>query len=494
MINPIPSSHKLNPKSIPLHLRLSASICGSLPFLFFNLLFPNIALTQEICTRQLTPAIDAIVNRSEFLRARWGILIQTVAGGNILYRRDSEKYFIPASTVKLFTTATALQKVGTQFRFRTAIYGDSQQNLYVVGRGDPSLTENQLRDLARQLKRQGIQQVNQLIGDDSYFQGSSVNLNWEWEDVQAGYGAPVNSLIFNQNSIELVLSPQSLGQSLKVTFAEAQETQNWQVENQSVTVRHNEPEFVEVEREFNKPIIRVKGQLRVGSESESVYVAVENPAHYFLQQFQRILASEGITVQQIAVTLIPQNLTQELARIDSPIFAEFIQETNLESNNIYAEVLLRLIGAQGRGSGKIDERGLNELTLTLGQLGVNSEGYRLVDGSGLSRHNLVSPEAVVQLLRSMANSPFALIYRASLPVAGVSGTLENRLRNTAAQGLVQAKTGTLSGVSALSGYAELSNYEPIVFSIMVNQSMLSVSELRKAIDEIVVLMTQLKQC
>jgi serine-type D-Ala-D-Ala carboxypeptidase/endopeptidase (penicillin-binding protein 4) len=139
------------------------------------------------------------------------------------------------------------------------------------------------------------------------------------------------------------------------------------------------------------------------------------------------------------------------------------------------------------------EVGLKELKTTLTQLGVNPNSYILSDGSGLSRHNLISPEALVQTLRLMANSPLASLYRASLPVAGESGTLKNRF-TTPNRVILQAKTGTLSGVAALSGYVEVPNYEPLVFSIMVNQSDLSAPKVRSAIDEIVLLLNRLSRC
>jgi D-alanyl-D-alanine carboxypeptidase/D-alanyl-D-alanine-endopeptidase (penicillin-binding protein 4) len=346
-----------------------------------------------------------------------------------------------------------------------------------------------------------------LIGDDSYFQGNAVNPNWEWEDAQAGYGAPINSLIFNQNAIELILSPQAIGQPLKVTFTEPKLTNKWQIENNSVTVGQNESEFVEVGRDFTQPILRVRGQLKVGAESESAYVAVTNPANNFLQHFQQALAGEGIPVKQVLVASNYRNFTQELATIESPSLAELVKETNRESNNVYAEVLLRLLGKDTgkmpvpqQDTGKMPvpqedtiEVGLKELKTTLTQLGVNPQSYILADGSGLSRHNLISPEALVQTLRLMANSSAASFYRASLPVAGETGTLKNRFI-TPNRVLLQAKTGTLSGVAALSGYVEVPNYEPLVFSIIVNQSDLSAPKARSAIDEIVLLLNRLSRC
>jgi serine-type D-Ala-D-Ala carboxypeptidase/endopeptidase (penicillin-binding protein 4) len=485
-------------------------------------------VSGDICAGELGAKVDAIANRPEFSRSRWGILIQPLSSTTTLYSRDSHKYFIPASNVKLLTTAAALQKLGASFRIRTSVYSGENGNLYIAGRGDPSITVTQLKSLAQQLKQRGISRVNELIGDDSYFQGNAVNPNWEWEDAQAGYGAPINSLMFNQNAIELILSPQAIGKPLKVTFAEPKLANRWQIQNNSVTVGQNESEFVEVGRDFGLPILRVRGQLKAGAESESVYVAVIDPANNFLQHFQQALAAEGIPVQQTLVASSSRNLTQELAQVESPPLSELVKETNRESNNVYAEVLLRLLAKvtgkmpvpqqdtgkmpvpqQDTGkmpvpqqdTGKMpvpqedtSEVGLKELKTALTQLGVNPNSYILADGSGLSRHNLISPEALVQTLRLMANSPAASIYRASLPVAGESGTLKNRLKNTPNRVILQAKTGTLSGVSALSGYVEVPNYEPLVFSIIVNQSDLSAAKLRSATDEIVLLLNRLRRC
>ncbi|WP_445304575.1 D-alanyl-D-alanine carboxypeptidase/D-alanyl-D-alanine endopeptidase [Microcoleus sp. S13C4] len=456
------------------------------------------AVAGDICPGELGAQVDAIANRPEFSRSRWGILIQPLSSTTTLYSRDSQKYFIPASNVKLLTTAAALHKLGADFRIKTSVYSGENGSLYVAGRGDPSIAEAQLKSLAQQLKQRGISQVNELIGDDSYFQGSAVNPNWEWEDAQAGYGAPINSLIFNQNSIDLLLSPQDLGQPLKVTFAEPKLANQWQIQNNSVTVAQSESEFIEVGREFDRPIIRVSGQLKVGGEPESAYVAVVNPANNFLQQFQQVLAAEGIPVKQALVASNYRNFNQELATVESPPLAELVRETNRESNNLYAEVLLRLLGKltdkmpqQQEDTG---EMGLKELKTVLTQLGVNPNSYILADGSGLSRHNLISPEALVQTLRFMANSPAASIYRASLPIAGENGTLKNRFNNTPNRVILQAKTGTLSGVSALSGYIEVPNYEPLVFSIIVNQSDLSAAKMRSATDEIVLLLNRLRRC
>ena len=474
----------------------------------FLIIFINslIALSQEttrkICPIELNNAINSIINRPIFNRSRWGILVETLSGKRKIYRRDAEYYFTPASTAKLLTTAAVLKELKPNFRIRTSIYGDGKGNIYIVGRGDPSLAETQLKSLAEQLKEGGIENINQLISDDTYFQGMAVNSNWEWEDVQAGYGAPINSLIFNQNAIDLVLSPQGNGEPLKVTFVNPVESKKWQIENNSVTVATNEKEFVEVGRDFIQPIIRISGQLRIGSASEPVYVAVVEPADNFLNNFRRVLELEGISVSRIVKSSqITSNLNlTELAFVESPTVGELIEEVNKKSNNVYAEALLRQLGVRSKlvPNKKSDyqtlAKSLEEAKVILTRLGVTPNSFRLNDGSGLSRHNLVSPEALVQTLRIMANSPWANAYRNSLPIAGVSGTLSRRFINSFATGNIQAKTGTISGVSGLAGYVQPINFEPLVFSVIVNQSDLETKYLRNAIDEIVLLFTQLKFC
>lgn len=463
----------------------------------------------RFCQSQLEPTIAGIINRPELRRARWGILVETLDGGGdrTLYRRDSEQFFIPASTAKLLTSAAALHHLGPDFRIRTSVYGsnptgDRIDSVRIVGRGDPTIGKTQLEAIAQQLQQQGIREIGELIGEDSYFIGSAIHPNWEWEDVQAGYGAPVNSLIFNQNSVDFTLTPQELGQPLRVTWANPTEQTRWQVDNRSTTVSTDSPEFLQVGREFNRPLVRVAGQLQVGAPAEEVSISVAEPAENFLGYLRQALNVAGITTGREIVSDQFRNMPnqQELAAIVSPPLSQMTVEVLQKSNNLYTEVLLRSLGANPQGKGKnplpeeTREAGLEVLKATLTELGVDPTSYDLVDASGLSRRNLVSPESLVQTLRGMAGSPYFEIYREALPLAGVSGTLRTRFRNTPAAQTVWAKTGTLTGVSGLSGYVANSKYNTLLFSILVNQSDQSSAMLRTAIDEIVVLLTRLERC
>jgi D-alanyl-D-alanine carboxypeptidase/D-alanyl-D-alanine-endopeptidase (penicillin-binding protein 4) len=463
-----------------------------------------------LCPAQLSAAIEAIANRREFSKGRWGILIQTRANADTLYNRDAEKYFVPASNVKLLTTAAALQQLGAPFRIRTSVYGTSDGGLRIIGRGDPSLTDSQLRELAQQLSQRGVRQVSQLRLEDNYFRGPAVNPNWEWEDVQADFGAPVNSLILNQNAVKLTLFPQQLSQPLRFNWSDPVEAMQWRINNESITASSGASATINVSQESKRTVLKITGQLGIDSAPEPVSLAVIDPQEHFLRHFRSALANAGIneiaTVRAVRIEKLQSvlsnqqaaSLVNELAFVESPPLSELLKETNQNSNNLYAEALLRVLGAKvGKLTAPTDSTaqiGLGVVKATLTQLGVDPASYVMVDGSGLSRHNLVSPAAIAQTLRAMANSPLASVYRASLSVAGTSGTLQNRFRGTAAQGIVQAKTGTIGGVVALSGYIDVPNYEPLVFSIIVNQSDRSAATLRQAIDEIVILLTRLRRC
>lgn len=458
-----------------------------------------------LCPTQLSAAIEAITNSPQFSRGRWGILIQPLSSNYTLYSRDAAKYFVPASNVKLLTTAAALYQLGANFRIRTSIYGNSNGYLYIVGRGDPSLTDAQLQQLAQQLNRRGIRQVRQLTAEDDYFRGAAINPNWEWEDVQADYGAPINSLILNQNIARLTLLPQQLGEPLRITSADATEATQLQIKNESVTAKPGEPAAINVSRELPGAVLKVTGSLSVNAKPESLTLAVTKPVDNFLQHFRRALAIEGIRQTTTSNPIISKLISVhqrasavELAAVVSPPLSQLLIETNQNSNNLYAESLLRTLGAKASNTSSTtystDETGLQVVKAVLTKLGVDPTSYVMADGSGLSRHNLVSPEAIAQTLKAMARLPIAPIYHTSLPVAGVSGTLQSRLRDSAAKGIVQAKTGSMSGVAALSGYIYPPNYEPLVFSIIVNQSDQSAATIRQAIDQIMLLLTQLRRC
>lgn len=448
-----------------------------------------------VCETDLKQKIDAILNKEELKRSHWGILVKSLDQQTTLYELNSEKYFIPASNVKLLTTAAALIQYKANYQIKTPVYSlgtsPNLQVLKVVGKGDPTFDSEQLETLAKQLKRKGIERIENLIVEDSSFNSQVINPTWEWEDIQFYYAPSVNQLILNENAVILTLTPQELGEKLTVKWSDPIAAQQWTINNQTVTGEENSPYSVSINRNFEKPLLTITGSLAKDSEPDIFGMAVVNPGKYFLDSLEFYLEKEGITVINSEVIYDNSKLEklERITEISSNSLQETITKANQDSNNLYAESLLNLLV-----DNTLENSSIDNLKTILTQLGLDANLYHLKDGSGLSRHNLVTPEALVNLLSLMNQIPEAEIYRNSLAVGGMNGTLKNRFKDTILEGKVQAKTGTLSGSSSLSGYIEPMNYEQLAFSIMVNQSNLPASELRKIIDQIVINLGHLKQC
>ncbi|NES23199.1 MAG: D-alanyl-D-alanine carboxypeptidase/D-alanyl-D-alanine-endopeptidase [Symploca sp. SIO3E6] len=449
--------------------------------------------SQGICVEQLDAAITEVIERPEFARSRWGILVEPLSSSTHLYSHEGERYFTPASNAKLLTTAAALHQLGEQFSIRTSVFSTGTipdlASLQVVGRGDPSLTTAELKDLAQQLKGRGVRRVEQLIVEEGYFKEPAIHPTWEWSDIYTYYGAPVNSLILNENAAILRLMPQELGQPLQLSWDDTIASSQWQVENQTTTAAAGTPSSIQILGVLGEPVLQITGQMAVDAEPDIWALAILNPADYFLDSFRQILAEVGITVNQALVVTSPQTIEPktELAAVESDL-GDWLIPINQDSNNLYAEALFNTFGAESNA-----DSGIAALQQSLTALGVDPETYFITDGSGLSRHNRVSPEAIVQTLKLMAQTPEAEVYRASLPVAGVSGTLKHRFQDTPLQGNLQAKTGGMTGVSALSGYLDLPNYQSLVFSVMVNRTEQPAAIQRQAINEIVLLLGSLRR-
>jgi serine-type D-Ala-D-Ala carboxypeptidase/endopeptidase (penicillin-binding protein 4) len=455
-----------------------------------------------VCQNQLATEIDRIIDRPELRRYRWGIVVRDLNGMSQLYNRDGDRLFIPASNVKLITTAVALRQLGATRRLRTSVYQlpstGNRANLVVVGRGDPSLTVAKLPLLVQQLKQRGITQIDRISFDDGYFRGEQLNSGWEWGDLSTDYAPAINGLMLNQNSNPLVVSPQQIGLPLKYAWKDPS-LNNWQIDNQSLTAVASQTDRVDAIAMFGKSTIRLTGKLAPNAPSTQIDLPLVNPAGSFMNAFNQSLNRSGISIGNTRLVL-EQNIFNlpEIAAIDSPTIRELINETNQKSNNVYAEVLLKSIGrthpTHYTSSEDTSALGIALVKQRLTEMGVDPQAYSLYDGSGLSRHNLVAPATFVRVLSSMATTPIGQIYRDSLPLSGISGSLKNRMKGTLAQGIVRAKTGSLSGVASLSGYINPPKYSPLVFSIILNQHDRPTSQMVKIIDEIVIVLARLQKC
>jgi serine-type D-Ala-D-Ala carboxypeptidase/endopeptidase (penicillin-binding protein 4) len=452
-----------------------------------------------VCPANLNTTVAAIASRYNLQRHHWGYYVQPLAANNPVASYQGSSLFIPASSNKLLTTAAVLNHLGGQYRLRTSIYQDPNSNLQqpaltIVGRGDPTITNTQIQDLAAQLQQKGIRQISKLTANGGYFRGSPMNPDWEWGDLYTDYGVPTTSLILQQNAVELVVTPQQVGQPPSYRWRTPLAGVPWQIDNRAVTGVARTENSIEVQALQGKPTLLLTGNLPLGGGSTTLNLAMLSPNATWLNQLQFNLAQKQINTSQLQVIdSEPVVLGQEVAAIESPTLENLVKQTNRTSNNLFAEVLLRTLGRSNTEAGNSTaELGLKMVKAKLTALGVNANGYRQADGSGLSRKNLLSPQTLVQTLIGMSKTPEAAIYRDSLPVGGVNGTLANRFKSYPNQ--IQAKTGTLTGTVALAGYANPAQYQPLAFGILVNNHDRPASEIRSAVDEMATAFLRLRSC
>jgi serine-type D-Ala-D-Ala carboxypeptidase/endopeptidase (penicillin-binding protein 4) len=432
---------------------------------------------STICPANLSNTVNSIASRYNLQRHHWGYYVQPLATSIPLASYQGSSLFIPASSNKLLTTAAVLNHLGGQYRLRTSIYQDPNSNLQqpsltIVGRGDPTITTAQIQDLAAQLQQKGIRQISKLTANGGYFRGSPMNPDWEWGDLYTDYGVPTTSLILQQNAVDLVVTPQQIGQPPSYRWRTPLAGIPWQIDNQAVTGAARTESSIEAQGLQGKPTLLLTGNLPVGGGGTTLNLAMLSPNATWLSQLQFNLAQKQINTSQLQVIESePVTLGQEVAAIESPTLGELVKQTNRTSNNLFAEVLLRTLGRSNTEPGNnTADLGLRMVKAKLTGLGVNANGYRQADGSGLSRKNLLSPQTL----------------------GGVSGTLASRFKSYPNQ--IQAKTGTLTGTIALAGYANPTQYQQLAFGILVNNHDRPASEIRSAVDEMATAFLRLRNC
>ena len=461
----------------------------------------NPAAIQEqkqslICQKDLASTIEQIINQPQFKRSRWGIEIQTTTG-EILYRKNGNQFFTPASSAKLLSTAAILATLGANHSITTPVLATGNapnlDSLRLIGKGDPSISTQNLNQIAQELKALGIKQIKQLIIDDSYFNPPTINPTWEWLDVHSYFATAVTSMILNQNTVTLTLFPQQLGELVKYSWSDFIAGRQWQIINQGITGAKDIPYNIEIDGDLGKPQLQIRGELGINEPPDVWDLAVVDPANYFLESLRLHLTQAGITVNRGTVLHKPEQNESEwpVLALNSPALASIIQEINQESNNLYAEALAEILAKKLNTDSPIAA-----IEQSLAKLGLNPEEYVLVDASGLSRQNLVSPATLVKTLNLISTLPRLdnQAYQNSLAIAGINGTLKNRFKNTSVAGKFWGKTGTLTGVSSLSGYLFTTNNSALIISIIVNNSELSNQEIRTAIDRIVIALNHFPEC
>ena len=544
--------------------------------------------------KELARRVDAILARADVARGFWGVEIEELDTGEVVYSRDADRLFSPASNTKLFTTAAALALLGPNYRFRTTVesatppdpYGRLSGDLVLVGRGDPNLSgrtlpynlkterplspTHVLEELADQVVARGVKVIDgDIVADDSFFVYERYGQGWSQEDLVWEYGAPVSALAVNDNVVYINISPAPrAGERALVALSHF--AGEYQIENRILTSPAGSgPRKISLQRQPGSNRVQIWGSIPLDDPGTSEALAIEEPAEWSARLFSVLLAERGVALHgrtrarhldmaelgtipvktnplpsggeptgggavngssagsvPVAGGLVdgvPQNgglgdhglgnhglgnhglgnhglgnhglgdngqalqLRPQpvvLAAHDSPPLGLDIRVINKVSQNLHAEMLLRLLGREQGASGSV-AAGLEVLRGFLTQAGLLPEEFVFYDGSGLSRLNLVSPRATVKLLRYAASQPWGAEFIDSLPLAGVDGTLAARFKTLPAGALLHAKTGSLDHINVLSGYLTTAAGQRLVFSIMGNHHTLAGRQAADVLDEIV---------
>jgi D-alanyl-D-alanine carboxypeptidase/D-alanyl-D-alanine-endopeptidase (penicillin-binding protein 4) len=433
--------------------------------------------------------------------------VRSLKTGRTLYARSAEKAFRPASSMKLVTTAATLDAFGPDARIRTTVetagrldgLGRILGDVFLVGRGDPDLSARlapgrptaAFEEMADALAAAGVRRIEgRLIGHEGAFVGGRRGADWTWEDLAWGYGAEVSALSFADNLVEVTLKPgERVGDP---AVLETSPRDGCVTVSSSVTTAAPPPprgpaeekETVSLLREPGSNDVRLAGHVPLGGSWDG-QLAVADPARCAAAVFRSVLEAKGIRVMGGVSTSSgpPPPDTGVLAAHDSPPMAGIVRVVNKESQNLHAEMLLRLVGLKVKGEGGA-EKGHEAVAEIVKRLGVSDQGWALVDGSGVAASDLLTPHGLVDLLVAMDRHPYAAAFRESLPIAGVDGSLEKRMRGTPAEGRVAAKTGTTGRSNALAGYVTTVRGERLAFAVVVNNHAGKGREAAAAIDAI----------
>jgi D-alanyl-D-alanine carboxypeptidase/D-alanyl-D-alanine-endopeptidase (penicillin-binding protein 4) len=500
---------------------------------------PKKTTARDANTRQaqMAASIEQLLADPAVQHSFWGIKAVSLDTGRTLFERNSDKLFTPASNAKLFTTAATLALIGPNYRFRTTVessaaadkYGRIDGDLILVGRGDPNISgrvfpysypvpertlppEWVLQDLAGQLVQSGVKFVDgNVVGDDSFFTYERYGEGWSQEDIFWDYGAPVSALTLNDNTVFVTIDPGTRPGDRAFIRIEPFASY-FEIDNRAFTTpAASGAAKLGVNREPGSNVLTVWGTIPTDDSGHTYSVAITDPAAFAARVFRSILLQRGIAVYgDVAAhhtdaptlfaasfkaskmysgggdTVDPPALADRvvLASHESLPLIEDLRVINKDSQNLHAEIMLRLLGREKGTSGSI-EGGAEVMRSFLALAGITPDEYTFFDGSGLSRQDLVTPDAVVKLLTYINSQAWGETFRQTLPVAGTDGTLAFRFRNTPVQGRVQAKTGTLGHVNALSGYATTLSGDHVVFSIIVNNQNMGSHPAIQVIDQIV---------
>ncbi|MGB3259707.1 D-alanyl-D-alanine carboxypeptidase/D-alanyl-D-alanine endopeptidase [Paenisporosarcina sp.] len=449
---------------------------------------------------QLGISINKILQDERLDGATTGVSIRKATSGELIYDHFGETRLHPASNMKLLTGAAALETLGENYRFSTEVLTDGTVkdgillgDLYLKGKGDPTLLKEDFDVFAQNLVAQGIKKINgNLLGDDTWYDNVRLSQDITWTDESYYYAAQVSALTASPNAdydagtVIVEARPNSIaGEPATIKVSPATDVVN--IINRSKTVGADQTKKLTIERQHGSNNIIIEGTVPVGGTVTREWIAIWEPSYYALDLFKKSLEEKGIQFvgkSKITLAKAPSDAQLLAFKYSMTLKELFIPFMKL-SNNGHAEVLAKEMGKVVYGEGSW-EKGIQVIEENSAQLGLDIKNIMIRDASGMSHVNLIPSNELTNLLVAVQTEPWYQTFLTSLPVAGASdrfvgGTLRNRMKVAPTAGNVKAKTGTLTAVSALSGYAETKDGELLTFSIMINNDLAAVTPIEDQI-------------
>ncbi|HTZ33321.1 MAG TPA: D-alanyl-D-alanine carboxypeptidase/D-alanyl-D-alanine-endopeptidase [Methylomirabilota bacterium] len=450
---------------------------------------------------------EQLVQAAPVDKGEWGLLVVDAASGETLYEKNADKYFVPASNMKLLSTAVALDKLGVDYRFRTTMEtngklgddGTLRGDLFFVGKGDPNLSnrrfpfdtkeefdgppERVLAEMADAVVARGLKEITgDIVGDDSYFPRERYPDGWEIDDMVWEYGAAISAIVVDDNTVTLTLTPGEKAGELAQWVMEPA-TSEFVVKSEVTTVGTKEKGELRLTREPGSGVVTLAGTMPAKSAPHKLVLAIQEPAQHAAELLARLLTQRGVKFAgKVRAQHEPdpaEGTRTVLAEHVSVRLGDSVKLVNKISQNLHTEVLLRTAARQN-GRWEDSEDLMKFPREFYAKAGIGAEDVVQTDASGLSRHDMVTPRAFVTLLTYAQKQPWFAEYYASLPVAGVDGTLNERMKGIS--GRVHAKTGSVAHVRTLSGYAETVGGRRLAFSFLSNNENVTAHEVHDAID------------
>src|SRR5438552_1152921 len=475
----------------------------------------------------LQARIEEIVRQPALEPGIFAVKIVSLDTGDVIFEQSANKFVRPASNMKLYTVAAALDRLTPDYHFITSVYakekadkGTIKGDLIIYGRGDPSFAARfnngdyfkGINDLAERIVAAGVKRVKgDLVGDESYFNGAPLGSGWEWEDLTWAYGAQVSALTVNDNAIDLTVKPdEKVGAPVVITSGPPATFMT--IANRATTSARGSKSNLQIYRGLGANTLEIAGSVPLGDNGWTGSVAIPDSALAFVTMLKDSLMKRGVKIDgrvrtidgHSGASIVPNpsivsapatNVSSrpmpfEIASLQSPAFNVIAANTLKPSQNLYTEIILRTIGkiTSTNPNQTNEDAGLIVVRDFLRQAAARESDLALNDGSGLSRNDMITANATVQLLTFMSKHKYFAQFRDALPIAGVDGTLRTRMRGTPAEGNLSAKTGSLSSVAALSGYVTTAAGEHLVFSMMLNNYPDASAVRRDSIDAIAVLL------